>query len=117
MSQLNENEPEKSDESTLRALGHSPEQTKFIVARARLLLKEVPQLGRAEALQMAMEKRPLHSTITRARRIVRARRIAASAAILEAAYERACDDLEAVGASFELLVAWHNGERGAEVAA
>jgi hypothetical protein len=46
-----------------------------------------------------------------ARRIVRARLMAPQREVIERTYETVCADLEAAGVSFDLLIAWHHGER------
>ncbi len=114
------------------ALGLTPEQgasstlTSQINAQAKQLQRRIPDLQREEAVQAIVEDvqrrqfmrhTPFRedglvsfTAISNAHRIMRSRLIKANAATIEAVYAAAFGDLEAAGASFELLVAWHNGE-------
>lgn len=92
---------------------------------ARVLLAEAPGLTRREALSLALAETrhkpreawewemPLWRTISRARAIVRGRALAAHSEALGAAYERVCGELAQAGTTFEMLAAWHRGERPA----
>ncbi len=97
-------------------------------AQARCLLALVPGLRRREALRLAFEdaprfapsgqprpmwerEEPTARSVRRAAALVLARRLWRRREALAAIYERVCGELAATGIPFELLAAWHRGER------
>ena len=99
-----------------------------IIAQADYLQTHTRYLKRADALHLATEavgrevgrgrfderwaSTPLFTTLSDARRLVRAQRIKKHAAALEMIYESTCAQLAEAGLDFGVLMAWNNGERG-----
>ena len=104
-----------------------PVVRRCIMAQAARLRGLVPHLTPLESTKLAQDAviaeladdtfderwadRPLASTISTARRMMRAIEIRDHRSAIEAAYEYSCAAMGEVGLDFEMLIAWHRGER------
>jgi predicted TIM-barrel fold metal-dependent hydrolase len=73
-------------------------------------IEERAASGHLRAGVDVVSERPLYVTVEAARRAVRRRTIEANRELLQAVYARSCEELEAAGLGFDLLLAYHRGD-------